>query len=170
MRMSRKNGFALPVHIVSAAGLVRRGDEVLLVRSPRRGWEFPGGQVEQGESVLAALLREIREETGVEARVSAFVGEYSNVAEKPGYGVLEGTMLPTIVNLTFLCEYAGGELQTSEESVEVEWVNCAEARRRVTFPPLARRLSHMLDYDGRVRFEAFRMAGDAMEILEERVL
>ena len=170
MRMSRKNGFALPVHIVSAAGLVRRGDEVLLVRSPRRGWEFPCGQVEQGESVLAALLREIREETGVEARVSAFVGEYSNVAEKPGYGVLEGTMLPTIVNLTFLCEYAGGELQTSEESVEVEWVDCAQARRRVTFPPLARRLSHMLDYDGRVRFEAFRMTGDAMEILEEKVL
>lgn len=64
--MSRKNGFAFPVHIVSAAGLVRRGDEVLLVRSPRRGWEFPGGQVEQGESVLAALHREIWEETGVE--------------------------------------------------------------------------------------------------------
>lgn len=92
------------------------------------------------------------------------------MAEKLGYGVLEGTMLPTIVNLTFLCEYAGGELQTSEESVEVEWVNCAEACRRVTFPPLARRLSHMLDYGGRVRFEAFRMVGDAMEILEEKVL
>lgn len=126
--MSRENGFALPVLIVSAAGLVRRGDEVMLVRSPRQGWELPGGQVEQGESVLAALLREVREETGVEARVSAFVGEYSNVAEKPGYGVLEGMMLPTIVNLTFLCEYAGGELQTSEERIEVEWVNCAETR------------------------------------------
>lgn len=146
------------------------GDEVLLVRSPRRGWEFPGGQVEQGESVLAGLLREIREETGVEARVSAFVGEYSNVAEKPGYGLLEGTMLPPIVNQTFLSEYAGGELQTSEESIEVEWVSRAEARRRVTFPPLVRRLSHMLDYDGRVRFETFRMADGVMEILEEKVL
>lgn len=52
----------------------------------------------------------------------------------------------------------------------MEWANCAEARRRVTFPPLARRLLHMLDYDGRVRFEAFRMTGDAMEILEARVL
>lgn len=64
----------------------------------------------------------------------------------------------------------GGELQTSEESIEVEWVSRAEARRCVTFPPLVRRLSHMLDYDGRVRFEAFCMADGVMEILEEKVL
>ena len=85
----------LPAHIVSAAGLARRGSEVLLVRSPRRGWEFPGGEAEPGESVMDALAREIREETGAEAR-------------QPGYGPLEGTALPVIVNLTFLCEYAGG--------------------------------------------------------------
>ncbi len=58
----------LPAHIVSAAGLARRGSEVLLVRSPRRGWEFPGGEAEPGESVMDALAREIREETGAEAR------------------------------------------------------------------------------------------------------
>lgn len=160
----------LPTHIVSAAGLVRRGSEVLLVRSPRRGWEFPGGEVEPGESVMDALAREIREETGVEARPAAFVGEYSNTARQPGYGPLEGTALPTIVNLTFLCEYAGGELKPSEESVEVAWVSREEARRRVVFPPIARRLAHMLDYDGRTRFEAFRMNGGEMEILQKIIL
>ena len=76
----------LPTHIVSAAGLVRRGSEALLVRSSRRGWEFPGGEVEPGESVMDALAREIREETGVEVRPAAFVGEYSNTARQSGYG------------------------------------------------------------------------------------
>ena len=33
-----------PKHIVAAGMLVERGDEVLLVRTERRGWEFPGGQ------------------------------------------------------------------------------------------------------------------------------
>ena len=96
----------LPVHTVSAAALIARGDEVLLIKNPRRGWEFPGGMVEQGESVIEALKREIMEETGVQVKVTAFVGAYSNMTLKEGYGELAGTMLPTSFNLTFLCEYA----------------------------------------------------------------
>ena len=38
------------------------------------------------------------------------------------------------------------------------------------FPPIARRLAHMLDYDGRTHFEAFRMNGGEMEILQEIIL
>ena len=38
----------LQVHFVSAAGLVYKDGKVLLIRSARRGWEFPGGVVEQG--------------------------------------------------------------------------------------------------------------------------
>ena len=36
----------LPVHFVSAAGVVYKDSKVLLIRSERRGWEFPGGIVE----------------------------------------------------------------------------------------------------------------------------
>ncbi len=45
---SRLETKQLPVHFVSAAGLVYRNGKVLLIRSARRGWEFPGGIVEQG--------------------------------------------------------------------------------------------------------------------------
>ena len=38
----------LPLHFISVAGLVYKGDEVLLIKSKRRGWEIPGGVVEQG--------------------------------------------------------------------------------------------------------------------------
>lgn len=56
-----------------AAAVVRRGEELLLTQRPPGGplglqWEFPGGKIEPGESVEAALVREIREELGVEAR------------------------------------------------------------------------------------------------------
>ena len=33
----------LPLHFVSVAGLVYKEDKVLLIKSERRGWEFPGG-------------------------------------------------------------------------------------------------------------------------------
>jgi 8-oxo-dGTP diphosphatase len=56
---------------VAVAVLIRPDGRVLLARRPPSKvypgyWEFPGGKVESGESVAAALAREIREELGVE--------------------------------------------------------------------------------------------------------
>ncbi len=48
-----------PKHIVSAATIVLNNkNEILLIKGPRRGWEMPGGQVEEGESLKAAAIRE----------------------------------------------------------------------------------------------------------------
>jgi ADP-ribose pyrophosphatase YjhB (NUDIX family) len=105
----------------------------LLLRSPRRDWEFPGGQVEENESLTEALGREIREETGVTVSVGPLVGVYSNIRSG-------------IVMFGFVCEWISGEPTTSPESLEVEWISPEEAQRRVTRPPLRDRLRDMLEF------------------------
>lgn len=61
----------MPLRAIAA--VVQRGDRVLLCRRPERKrhgdkWEFPGGKTRPGESILAALQRELNEELGVQVR------------------------------------------------------------------------------------------------------
>ena len=49
-----------PTHIVAAGALVtNEKDQVLLVKNPHRGWEFPGGQIENGEDLIEGVTREV---------------------------------------------------------------------------------------------------------------
>lgn len=64
-----------PPRVRVVAAVVRDGARLLMTQRPPGGplgllWEFPGGKIEPGESAEAALVREVREELGVEARPS----------------------------------------------------------------------------------------------------
>ena len=119
-------------HFVSVAALVTNDlGQILLVKSPWRGWEYPGGLIEPGETFQEALHREIREESGVEIEITGFVGICKNIERD-------------IVNIDFTARYVGGELRTSEESTEVVWASPEEALDLITFPLTRKRLENML--------------------------
>ncbi len=123
-----------PRHIVAVMGLVRdRDGRVLLVKSERRGWEPPGGQVELGEDLVTALRREVAEESGCAVEVGRLVGVYSNVG---GLG---------IVMFTFLCAHVAGEPCGGAECSEAGWFTREEALRLVTHPAQAAKLRDALD-------------------------
>jgi 8-oxo-dGTP diphosphatase len=68
----------MPRRIRVVAGVVRRGDAILITRRLDRPgrpgqWEFPGGKVEPGESEPDALRRELREELGCDAAVGTLL-------------------------------------------------------------------------------------------------
>jgi 8-oxo-dGTP diphosphatase len=134
-----------PMHIVAAGGFVMNSHgQVLLIKSPRYGdWEFPGGQVEEGETIPHALEREVFEETGVVVWVKSLVGIYSN------------TRKPSIVNMDFICDYVSGEPRSSVESTQVEWVARQEALSRVKREAVYKRLKNMLEFSGKITYLAY---------------
>lgn len=145
----------LPYHLVSACGLVRKDKLVLLIQNPKRGWELPGGTVEQGETITEALKREIVEESGILCIPERLTGVYQNLAVKDGYGPLDGMKIPPIIIFAFVCSYISGEPAVSDESADVRWVTPEEAVHMVTHPLYQKRLTDMLRFDGSVVFSPY---------------
>lgn len=134
-----------PRHIVAVMGLVRDNEgRVLLVETERRGWEPPGGQVERGEDLIAALKREVREESGCEIEVGRLVGVYSNVGSLG------------IVMFTFLCAYVGGDACAGDECSNAGWFTPEETLRLVTHPMQHAKLQDALAAAEGVIYRAYR--------------
>jgi ADP-ribose pyrophosphatase YjhB (NUDIX family) len=122
-----------PRHIVCVSGLFfNEAGEVLLVKTPRRGWECPGGQVELGEDLVSALLREVAEESGCEVQVETLAGVYTNPTP------------PEKVMFLFRGRHVTGVPRPSEETPEVGWFRVEQALEAVTFPSEAGKLRDAL--------------------------
>ncbi|MGD1100227.1 MAG: NUDIX hydrolase [Thermoplasmata archaeon] len=94
--------------------LVRRG------RPPFRGfWAFPGGFVELRETVEEALVRELREETGLSGHPVGVVGVYSGPDRDP--------RKPT-TTVAFLVNGRGGNPVGHDDAASAAWVPLSEAR------------------------------------------
>ena len=78
----------MPAPEVAVGAVVRRGDEILLIRRARGTavgqWAIPGGRVEFGEGLKAAVAREVEEETGLAVRVGRFLGWAERMGDDPG--------------------------------------------------------------------------------------
>jgi ADP-ribose pyrophosphatase YjhB (NUDIX family) len=103
-----------------SAVVIRDGHLLLQQRADSGEWGLPGGSVEIGETVVAAVEREVWEETGFEVTVSRLVGVYSD----PRFQVVrypDGRVWH-YVNLCFACELRGGQARPHPtETLDVGW-------------------------------------------------
>ena len=109
--------YANPVPAVCAL-VVGDDGRLLLARrahEPQAGaWDTPGGFVEEGEHPLEALVRELREETGLEVEPGRFVGIWIDV-----YG--DALDAPTTLNLYWEATITGGTLAAADDVAELAW-------------------------------------------------
>lgn len=112
---------------VAAYALVVRDDEVLLTRISARGfhagaWSLPGGGIEHGESPVAAVVREVREETGLTVEV----GEVAAVVDERVRGSAPSGRDEDFqsIGLVYLATVTGGQLAIEDAGTTdaVAWV------------------------------------------------
>ena len=94
MQATKPNQSGPKAYPIPAVGVVCwRGDEVLLIRrgrAPRQGeWSIPGGKVERGESLHAAAVRELYEETGVTANIGKLIEVYEIIDAEFHYVLID---------------------------------------------------------------------------------
>ncbi|PEA52669.1 ADP-ribose pyrophosphatase [Bacillus pseudomycoides] len=130
---STQNIYSPPKHIVSAATIVlNEQNEILLIKGPRNGWEMPGGQIEEGESLKEAAIRETKEESGIDIEILKFCGIFQNVNG-------------LICNTLFLGRPIGGKPTTSSGSLEVGYFPIEEALEMVTLKNFRQRIEYCLN-------------------------
>src|SRR3954469_7156896 len=98
--------------------LVRRGNE------PLKGeWSVPGGAVEVGETLAAAVAREVREETGIDVEVGPIVDVLDRIRVDD-----DGRTRFHYVLVDFLCRATGGTPASGSDADAVTWARVSEFR------------------------------------------
>ncbi|WP_342527285.1 NUDIX hydrolase [Chryseomicrobium sp. FSL W7-1435] len=141
----------MPTHIVAVGGIVEDdNNNILLVKTQHGGWVFPGGQVEIGENLLDALVREVQEESGIDIEIINLIGVYSNTGVYKWYDGV--TDVPTKLMLDYICKPIGGDLTTSVETSEVAWINKEEVLEFITAPAIRERYQAYLKFKGDITY------------------
>lgn len=119
---------------IAAHALIKANGKYLVIKRAAENdymplkWDLPGGQVEAGETVVAALKREIFEETKLEVEIGTPIFVYTNLACLPSRQTIQ---------IVFICEtkYDRIALNLSEHT-EYKWVNYEEMRALDCIPYL----------------------------------
>jgi mutator protein MutT len=107
--------------LTGVGAVIFRNGEVLLVRRgqepARDSWSLPGGLVELGETLTAAITRELAEETGLTVRLLGVTAVLERIFPDDA-----GQVAYHYVLIDFVCEYLEGELQPSSDVTAAQFV------------------------------------------------
>lgn len=108
--------------LVGVGVVVVKDGRVLLIRRgkpPREGhWSLPGGRQRLGEAVRETARRELREETGVEAEVTALLDVVDSITRDDDGGIAYHYTL-----VDFLAAWRAGEARAGGDAVEAIWAD-----------------------------------------------
>jgi 8-oxo-dGTP pyrophosphatase MutT (NUDIX family) len=117
----------------SAGGVVVRGDEAIVIVPTRRGAQgqrvlaLPKGHVDPGETPDQTALREVREETGVEAQLVEKLGDVRYFYQRGGKRIFKRVTF-------YLFSYRGGSLEDHDDEVEqARWMPLGEAVEALSY-------------------------------------
>jgi 8-oxo-dGTP diphosphatase len=120
--MKNTSPAASPSPLVGAGAVIWNDKrEIVLIRrgkAPRQDqWSIPGGHVEWGESVREAVLREVREETGLSVEIAALIDVVDLVTRDE-----TGNISSHYVLIDFAARLLGGELRPGSDAADARWV------------------------------------------------
>jgi ADP-ribose pyrophosphatase YjhB (NUDIX family) len=131
------------VPAASAVVVDEAGAILLHRREDTKLWSLPGGAREVGESIGETVAREVKEETGLDVEPESIVGVYSNPRHVVEYG--DGEVRQQF-SICLACKVVGGQLATSDESLEVGFFSPAEIEAMPMHDSIRLRIRHYLEH------------------------
>lgn len=114
--------------IVGVGALMIENGKLLLIRrgaKPGRGrWSIPGGLVELGEQVQDAVVREVKEECGLDIEVERLMDVFDSITRDE-----KGRIQYQFVVVNFLAKIEGGILKNADDVLEAKWVPLNEVEK-----------------------------------------
>lgn len=123
-----------PNSLVPAASAVvmdEKGRIVLHKRSDNHLWSLPGGAMDLGESIEECIIREVKEETGLDVEVLKCIGIYTDPNHVIAFS--DGEVRQQF-SICFACKIVGGEITVSSESTRVEFFTKEEIEQMDLHP------------------------------------
>lgn len=117
---------------------------VLLQRRADSGnWALPGGTMDIGETLGQCIIREVKEETGLDIQITGLLGIYTDPQHVIAYA--DGEVRQEF-NITYLGRVVGGSLAISDESTEVRFIEPAKFDQLPIHDTVRLRLRHHAEH------------------------
>ncbi len=133
--------------IIAIGAVVIKDDQVLMIKRgkpPRENeWSIPGGKQRLGETVEEAVIREVKEETGLDIKIAGFLDVIDFIDHAPDGGIrFHYTLLDYVVDVT------GGILQAASDAKEAKFIPITEAIKLPLWTETKRIITKAAEFKG----------------------
>lgn len=109
---------------IGIKAIIRNDENQILLLKNKDYWDIPGGRMDQGEDIEAALLRELNEEIGVDRVVGKQLWNVARAVKQLSYG----NMMTSLMLIVYRVQLPAGQIPRScEPGVALHWVGPEQA-------------------------------------------